>query len=218
MDKWVSYYRVSTQKQGRSGLGLEAQQAAVKGYLNGGNWKLIAEFTEIESGKVNDRPQLKAALARCKLTGARLIISKLDRLSRDAAFLFNLEEAGVEFVCADMPHANRLTVRLMAVLAEEERRMISQRTKDALAAAKARGIKLGGTHDKHKVDPALGRAALAERADEFAQRVLPVIRPLRDTGASLRTIAASLTEQGIKTSRGGAWTAAAVNAVLARAA
>jgi DNA invertase Pin-like site-specific DNA recombinase len=214
--KWVAYYRVSTAKQGASGLGLEAQQAAVREYLNGGNWQLVSEHVEIESGKNDlDRPQLQAALKRCKLTGSKLIISKLDRLSRDAHFLLGLEKAGVDFVAVDMPTANRLTVRLMAVIAEEERHMISARTKAALAAAKARGTKLGGFRGV-KVDSAAGRAAQTERSVEFAQRVLPVILPMRDRGDSLRTIASALTAQGVMTARGGAWTAAAVSEVLKR--
>ena len=142
--RYVAYYRVSTAKQGRSGLGLDAQREAVRGFLNGSNWSLLAEHTEVESGKRDDRPELAIALRTCRLTGASLIIARLDRLSRDAAFLLNLEKAGVEFVAADMPNANRLTVRLMAVIAQEEREMISARTKAALTAAKARGTTLGG--------------------------------------------------------------------------
>ena len=144
MGRFVAYYRVSTAKQGRSGLGLDAQREAVRAYMNGGNWTLLAEHTEVESGKVDDRPELTNALQTCRLTGATLVIAKLDRLSRDAHFLLGLEKAGVEFVAVDMPNANRLTVRLMAVIAQEEREMIAARTKVALAAAKARGVTLGG--------------------------------------------------------------------------
>src|SRR5690242_3194944 len=140
----IAYYRVSTARQGRSGLGLEAQRSAVRVFLNGGHWTLLAEHTEVESGKQDARPELTKALNSCRLTGATLVIAKLDRLSRDAAFLLNLEKSGVEFVAADMPNANRLTVRLMAVIAQEERELISDRTKSALAAAKARGVRLGG--------------------------------------------------------------------------
>ena len=143
--KWISYLRVSTDRQGKSGLGLEAQRASVADYLNGGHWKLIKEFVEVESGKrADDRPKLEAAFAACRLHGAKLVIAKIDRLSRDAHFLLGLDKAGVDFVAADMPNANRLTVGIMAMVAEEERRMISARTKAALAAAKARGKKLGG--------------------------------------------------------------------------
>src|SRR4051812_34693876 len=143
--KWVAYYRVSTQKQGNSGLGLDAQRDAVLGYLNGGDWQLVAEFTEVESGKKNDRPELAKALATCRRIGATLIIAKLDRLARNVAFVSNLMEAGVEFVAVDMPMANKLTVHILAAVAEHEREMISARTKAALAAARARGVRLG--HD-----------------------------------------------------------------------
>ena len=142
--RFVAYYRVSTEKQGRSGLGLEAQQEAVRTHLNGGNWHLAAEVVEIESGKRNDRPKLAEALRLCRLHGATLIIAKLDRLARNVAFISNLMESGVEFTAVDFPQANRLTVHILAAVAEHEREMISKRTKDALAAAKARGVKLGG--------------------------------------------------------------------------
>jgi DNA invertase Pin-like site-specific DNA recombinase len=159
--RFIAYYRVSTDKQGKSGLGLVAQRSAVLDYLDGGNWSVIAEHTEIESGKRSDRPVLAKALKDCKLRGATLVIAKLDRLSRDAHFLLGLEKAGVDFVAVDMPNANRLTVRLMAVIAQEEREMISARTKAALAAAKARGVKLGGVRpNQGKQDPAIATAAL----------------------------------------------------------
>src|SRR5215213_3033543 len=141
--RFVSYLRVSTAKQGHSGLGLEAQRQAVADYLNGGQWQLVTEVVEIESGKRSDRPKLEEALRLCRLHNATLVIAKLDRLSRDAHFLLGLEKAGVDFVAADMPSANRLTVGIMAMVADEERRLISKRTKEALAAAKARGVKLG---------------------------------------------------------------------------
>jgi DNA invertase Pin-like site-specific DNA recombinase len=142
--KWISYLRVSTDRQGASGLGLEAQRQSVADYLNGGRWKLIKEFVEVESGKKIDRPQLEAALAACRLHGAKLVIARLDRLSRDAHFLLGLDKAGVDFVAADMPNANRLTVGVMALVAEDVRKQISANTKAALQAAKARGVKLGG--------------------------------------------------------------------------
>src|SRR5437899_948305 len=142
---FVAYYRVSTKGQGRSGLGLDAQREAVRNYLNGGQGSLAEAFTEVESGKRDDdRPQLAKALQTCRVYGAKLVIAKLDRLSRDAHFLLGLEKAGVDFVAADMPHANRLTVGIMAMVADEERRAISERTKAALAAAKRRGVALGG--------------------------------------------------------------------------
>src|SRR5580704_1939364 len=141
---FVAYYRVSTERQGRSELGLEAQQKAVRDHLNGGNWGIVAEFTEVESGKRSDRPQLAAALAACRLRGAKLIIAKLDRLARNVHFVSGLMESGVDFVAADFPQANRLTVHILAAVAEHEAKMISERTKVALAAAKRRGVKLGG--------------------------------------------------------------------------
>ena len=139
-DLFVSYLRVSTTKQGASGLGLEAQRKAVADYLNGGDWTLLGEYVEVESGRKNDRPELLKALEHCRLTGAKLVIAKLDRLSRNAHFLIGLQEAGVPFVAADMPNANELTVGIMALVAREERKAISSRTKAALAAAKERGV------------------------------------------------------------------------------
>ncbi|SRR5579883_3133561 len=225
--KWIAYYRVSTDKQGKSGLGLEAQRAAVKTYLNGGDWKLVREFTEIESGKRSDRPQLQAALDACRMFGAKLVIAKLDRLSRDAHFLLGLEKAGVDFVAADMPNANRLTIGIMAMVADEERRMISARTKAALQAAKARGVKLGG----HRADAdgkpvtlaldaiAKGRETIAKRADERAAQIMPAIRELQAAGVtSLTRLAAALNDQGIPTPRGGQWQAVQVARVLSRSA
>lgn len=218
--KWISYLRVSTDRQGKSGLGLEAQRAGVTDFLNGGRWKLIKEFVEVESGKRADRPQLEAALAACRLHGAKLVIAKLDRLSRDAHFLLGLDKAGVDFVAADNPTANRLTVGIMAMVAEEEGRQISARTKAALAAAKARGTKLGGDRG---VKPsakvrAQARAAVAKRADDRAADIAPTIKQLQAGGAtSLRAIADALNAQGIPTARGGGtWSAVQVSRVLER--
>ena len=142
--RYVAYYRVSTKQQGTSGLGLEAQRMAVSAYLKSVAGELFAEFTEIESGRKNDRAQLKEALRICRVYSAVLVIAKMDRLSRDAHFLLGLQKAGVRFVAADMPEANEMVVGIMAVVAQAERKMISVRTKSALAAAKARGVKLGG--------------------------------------------------------------------------
>jgi len=142
--KFVSYLRVSTQRQGKSGLGLEAQREAVLGFLNGGRWELVQEIVEIESGKRNDRPALARALSLCRVHGAKLLVAKLDRLARNVAFISALMEAGVEFEAVDLPQANRLTVHIMAAMAEHEACAISARTKAALGAAKARGTKLGG--------------------------------------------------------------------------
>jgi DNA invertase Pin-like site-specific DNA recombinase len=216
--RFVAYYRVSTAKQGASGLGLEAQRTAVTDYLNGGSWKLLSEHAEVESGKHADRPALAAALQDCKLRKATLVIAKLDRLSRDAHFLLGLEKSGIDFVAVDMPNANRMTVGIMAVVADEERRMISARTKAALAAAKARGVKLGGKRaNQVDIDPALGRAARSQASDAFAQCVAPVVAELRQAGKSLRQIVAVLNERGIQTMRGGAWTPTTVRNVLLRA-
>src|SRR6201993_719845 len=180
--KWISYLRVSTQRQGKSGLGLEAQRNAVTEYLNGGQWSLVKEYVEIESRKRSDRPKLAEAIQACRAYGAKLVIAKLDRLSRDAHFLLGLEKAGVDFVAADMPNANRLTVGIMAMVAEEERRMISKRTKDALQAAKRRGVKLGGDRG---VAPTvkirkLAVEVLRERAAARAADIAPVIAELHD--------------------------------------
>jgi DNA invertase Pin-like site-specific DNA recombinase len=176
----------------------------------------LQEFVEVESGKNNERPQLAAAFEACRLTGARLLIAKLDRLSRDAGFLLGLEKAGVEFVAVDMPHANRLTIGIMAVVADEERRMISARTKAALAAAKERGTALGGFRGGPIVNHAQGTAALVKQADDFAARVGPMIAAMRAEGLSLADIAERLNERQIRTARGGAWVAMTVKRALDR--
>jgi len=212
--KFVSYLRVSTARQGRSGLGLEAQRKAVEDYLNGGNWQLVKQFVEVESGKKADRPQLEKAFQLCRLLGAKLVIAKLDRLSRDAHFLLGLEKAGVDFVAADMPQANRLTIGIMA---EHERRMISERTKAALAAAKRRGVKLGGDRGARLTakQRALGRAALQAKAHARAADLAPTIKELQAAGyESLRAIAAGLEERGIPAARGGKWSAVQVARLL----
>lgn len=220
--KFVAYYRVSTDKQGRSGLGLEAQQEAVRTYLNGGSWTLVDEVTEVESGKRNDRPALAHALALCRLHGATLIIAKLDRLARNVAFISNLMESGVEFTAVDFPQANRLTVHILAAVAEHEAVMISQRTKAALTAAKARGVKLGGDRGGIAAQAARGAEASARvreiKAERRAADLLPVIQAIQAEGAiSLRQIATALNERGILTARGGQWSAIQVQRVLERA-
>jgi DNA invertase Pin-like site-specific DNA recombinase len=217
--EFVSYLRVSTAKQGQSGLGLEAQRKAVADYLNGGNWQLVKEVVEIESGKRSDRPKLEEALRLCRLHNATLVIAKLDRLSRDAHFLLGLEKAGVDFVAADMASANRLTVGIMAMVADEERRMISKRTKEALAAAKARGKKLGGDRGNLSGGGMKGHAAsLATRqakARSRASDLAPIVEELKASGAvSLRQIAAGLNARGIRTARGGEWSAMQVQRVM----
>jgi len=219
--KFIAYYRVSTQKQGRSGLGLEAQKQAVATYLNGGSWSIAAELTEIESGKRDDnRPMLAEAFKACRVHRATLIIAKLDRLGRDAHFLLGLQKAGVEFVCVDDPHMTPLTLGIRAVVAQHEREVISARTKAALKAAKKRGTKLGGF--RGYVPSAKVRAkAIATRearADARAADLSETIAELQAAGAtSLRAIAAALNERGIPTARGdGEWTATQVMRVLER--
>ena len=219
VEKWISYLRVSTDRQGKSGLGLEAQRSAVADYLNGGNWSLVKEYTEVESGKRADRPMLAEAIKACRVYGAKLVIAKLDRLSRDAHFLLGLEKAGVDFVAADMPNANRLTVGIMAMVAEEERRMISKRTKDALAAAKRRGTKLGGSRGvvPTKKARAMGVEAIRARAEARAADLAPIIRELQAAGkTSLRAIAAGLNDAGIPTARGVNWSSPQVMRILER--
>ncbi len=205
-----------------SRIPLEAQRTAVEAFLNGGNWKLVRGFTEIEFGRKNEHPRLAAAVQACRVYRAKLVIAKLDRLSRDAHFLLGLEKAGVDFVAADMPSANRLTVGIMALVAEQEAKAISQRTRDALAAAKARGVKLGGFRAGAKVTPRMltqSIKGLSEVADARSRDLVPIITEIEVLGAkSLREIAAGLNERGIPTARGGTeWTAIAVSRVLRRA-
>jgi DNA invertase Pin-like site-specific DNA recombinase len=180
--RFVAYYRVSTDRQGKSGLGLEAQQRAVMDYLNGGAWELVAEFTEVESGKRSDRPALAQALEACRRYKAKLVIAKLDRLSRNLAFIATLMDSGVEFVAVDNPHANKLTVHILAAVAEHEREMISERTKAALKAAKARGKRLGNPQLSEAA--ALGSAAGKAAADQRATNLLPVIREIQAAGTT----------------------------------
>src|SRR6516165_8996913 len=210
--KFVAYFRVSTDRQGKSGLGLEAQREAVMNYLNGGNWQLVGEFTEVESGKRSDRPQLAAALAACKRHKAKLVIAKLDRLSRNLAFIAALMDSGVEFVAVDNPHATRLTLHILAAVAEHEREMIAARTKAALAAAKARGIRLG----RNGAD----RLAPAHRAEaiERARQLGPVLAELTNAGMSARQMAAELTARGIATPGGGRWHGQSVLRMMERVA
>lgn len=218
--KFVAYLRVSTAKQGRSGLGLEAQRESVRRFVRERGGRIIApEFVEVETGKRDSRPELEKALKRCRATGATLVVAKLDRLSRNAAFLMTLRDSGVQFVAADLPEANTMTVGVMAVVAQHEREAISARTKAALAAAKARGVKLGGMrqgaadiakYQRRGVEAAQAKAAarLEDVADD--------LRELAAEGLSLNAIARALNEREVRTSRGGAWTATAVRRALAR--
>jgi DNA invertase Pin-like site-specific DNA recombinase len=204
MGNLVAYYRVSTVQQGRSGLGLEAQQDAVGRFVAGSGDRLVAEYTEVESGRLRDRPQLLAAIAECRRKRARLVIAKLDRLARNAAFLLTLRDSGVDFVAADMPNADRLTVGILSIFAEHERDMISRRTREALAAAKARGVKLGNPAIENV--RARGIQRNRETAISFARNVKPLILELRAQGfVSLRAIAVELNRRAIATARGGTW-------------
>lgn len=220
--KFISYLRVSTVKQGNSGLGLEAQREAIEVYLNGGNWELLKEFVEVESGKNDSRPQLMEALEACQATGATLVIAKLDRLTRDAHFLLGLQKAGVEFVAVDMPEANSFTVGIMALVAQQEREAISERTRAALQRAKARGVKLGTPENLTPEGGARGReqskSVRMTKADTFAHKRYPRISQLMNEGLSLQAIAKTLNSDGVLTATGkaGSWTARAVKNVLER--
>ncbi len=228
--KFVAYYRVSRKTQGADGLGIEAQKRAVAAFLNGGDWTLVGEFTEVESGAKGDRPALHEAIALAKLTKAKLCIAKLDRLSRDVHFLTGLEKAGVDFVCCDMPTANRLTIHIMAAVAQAEREMISQRTKDALASIKAKIAngeghvskagkpveRLGNPNGLSQPRRDLGPLAAKEKAATFAGKVGPTITTLKDAGLTLQQVADRLNEMGVPTSRGSSWTPMAVKRVIDR--
>lgn len=214
--KSIAYYRVSTRKQGASGLGLEAQRDAVLRHIGG---QPIAEFVEVESGKRNDRPELIAALARARITGATLVVAKLDRLSRNAGFLNQLLDSGQAIAFADMPHADRLTLGIMAQLAQWEAEQISKRTREALAASKARGRKLGGEGANLPSASANGRKkSLEARKAKAAQRradLMPVIEQAREEGkVSLTAIANYLNGQSIETARGGKWFPASVSRLI----
>ena len=223
---FVAYYRVSTAKQGASGLGLEAQQDSVRNYLKG-TAKLVGEFIEVESGKKSDRPALQQALRLCRLHNARLVVAKLDRLARSVNFLSNLMESKVDFVAVDFPEANRLTIHILSAVAEHEAVMISARTVAGLKALKARkdSKPLGGDSNhavKIAVHAEKGRlAGLAVRQELAAARlsdVLPFIRDMQATGnTSLRKIAEGLNEKGFKTARQGEWSAVQVMRVLNQA-
>jgi DNA invertase Pin-like site-specific DNA recombinase len=220
--KIVSYLRVSTRKQGNSGLGLDAQRSAITAYATQRHAKVIETFTEIESGKVNARPELVKALHLAKVTGATLVIAKLDRLSRNAAFLLTLRDSGVKFIAADMPDANDLTVGIMALVAQQEREAISRRTKEALAAAKARGVRLGNPNGAAALQRA-GRGnaasvqAIRRAADDHAANLKPVLDALTAEGVvSLGAVADALNERGMLTPRGGRWHKSSVRNLLAR--
>jgi DNA invertase Pin-like site-specific DNA recombinase len=211
MPDFVAYYRVSTDRQGESGLGLEAQRTAVARFIQGAS--LLGEFHEIESGKNHtNRPQLAAALALCRTSRATLVIAKLDRLARDVHFISGLMKAGVDFVAVDMPQANKLTVHILAAVAEHEREAISQRTKAALQAAKARGTRLGNPRWQESI----GRARTARNPTPVSPAVVAAITERRAQGLPLRRIAQQLNDLGVRTPKGNRWHPETINTVLAR--
>ena len=206
--KQVLYFRVSTQRQGKSGLGLDAQREQVQNFLNGGSWEIIGEFVEVESGKRNDRPQLEKALKMARVHNARLVVAKVDRLSRSLAFITNLMESGVQFVAADMPEMTPLTVHIMAAMAEHERMMISSRVKEALKQAKLRGVKLGSpkcylTDADRKVGSKIGADVRTKNAVAKAEDIMEIVEDIEQNGiTSLKGIARVLTKRGVPTPRG----------------
>lgn len=215
MKTYIAYQRVSTNKQGVDGLGIEAQEQAIKAY----NGNVIATYKEVESGKKKDRPELAKALAHCKLTGSTLIVAKLDRLARNVFFISSLMESKVDFIACDFPEASSLTLHIMAAVAEHEAKAISARTKAALAAAKERGVKLGMdnlTVAARVKGNTRGIQAIKEGADVFAARVKPTIEALKGKGLSLRGIAAELNKLNVPTPRGKLWTATAVKNAIER--
>jgi DNA invertase Pin-like site-specific DNA recombinase len=212
MTEYVAYYRVSTDKQGITGLGMEAQRQAVARFINT-KGQLVAEFTEVESGRRDsNRPKLHAALSECRRRPAVLLIARLDRLARNVAFIANLMNSDVEFVAVDMPQANRLTIHILAAVAEHEREMISQRTKAALAAAKAKGKKLGNPRYKESI----ARARAAKGIHKPPPEVLNIISGLKSQGRGLRAIARELNRLNIRTPQGYQWYAASIKNQLTR--
>jgi DNA invertase Pin-like site-specific DNA recombinase len=218
--KFVAYYRVSTDKQGHSGLGLEAQRELVNTFLNGGKWSIVGEFTEVESGtrkKLKDRPGLKAALDLCSKQKATLVVAKLDRLARDVQFISTLLNGKVPFVCADMPEANRTFMQMMSVMAEHEAKIISERTSAALQALKRRGKVLGSPTPK--IGSEAGIKVIIKQADDFADRIAPILNDMiKKTGANtLRDIATGLSDRGVETRRGNThWNPSQVRNLLLR--
>lgn len=214
MRKFVAYYRVSTARQGASGLGLEAQRATVQAFAK--NALLVREFVEVESGKQNQRPQLLAAIAEAKAAGATLLIAKLDRLSRNAGFIFALRDSGVDFTCCDIPDANSLTVGIFAVLAQHERETISKRTKEALQAKKAWGAQLGTpanltTASRQKSIAVRQQQRQALLATRYA---LSLIAVLHEQGQSYSSIARQLNTAGFVTAQGKAYSHTQVRRLL----
>ncbi len=217
--KYIAYYRVSTAKQGKSGLGLEAQKKMVADFVAVNGGELVKEHVEIESGAKSERPELLAAIRHADLVGGKLLVGKLDRLSRDLHFILSLQKSKVDFVVCDLPGCDNFTINIYGALAQREREMIAVRTKAGLQARKARGEKMGTNNLKPEMvaeASAKGVAVLKKTADDFAGRVRPVIEGLQARGMSLRGIAAELEKLGVKSARGGAWTPTAVKNILAR--
>jgi DNA invertase Pin-like site-specific DNA recombinase len=213
--KFVSYLRVSTKKQGESGLGLDAQRTAIANYLNGGSHTLIQEFVEIETGKKDKRPQLLRALELCKTQRATLLLARMDRLSRNAAFLLNLLDSGIEFRAIDLPHADRFLIQILAVVAEKEARLISERTRAGLAEA-AKTKKLGADVTRATRMAQMASIARQDKARAFANELAPVIENIKTKGhvTTLRGIAEALTARGYKTPNGKAWQPQSVKNIL----
>ena len=215
MASFVAYYRVSTQGQGQSGLGLDAQRTAVHAHVQQVGGNLVGEFTEVESGALNERTELNLALKQCRAQKTFLVIAKLDRLARSVHFISQLLNSGVEFVAADMPYANKLTIHIIAAVAEYEREVIAQRTKAALAAAKLRGVKLGNPCAAEAARK--GREIVRDEANDYARGLMPIFEGLRTKGvSSYSELARALAEHGIPTRRGGQWTAAGVSNIVKR--
>jgi DNA invertase Pin-like site-specific DNA recombinase len=217
--RYVAYYRVSTQKQGKSGLGLDAQRKMVADFIASNGGELVAEYTEVESGKVDARPELIAAMKKADLVGGKLLVGKLDRLSRDLHFITSLQKSRVDFVVCDLPGCDSFTINIYGALAQREREMISARTKAGLQAAKAKGKKLGTNNLKPELvkdASAKGVAVIREMADTFAAKVNTVIQDMLSQGKSLRAIARELDSLNVKTARGGQWTPTAVRNILQR--
>jgi DNA invertase Pin-like site-specific DNA recombinase len=216
MQRYATYFRVSTKDQGRSGLGLEAQERDVGLFLESFSevpWKVIGSFTEVDSGGDDDRPELAKALAMVRQTGATLLVAKLDRLSRRMSFIATLmDDSKVRLRVASMPYADKFQLHIYAALAEQEREFISARTKAALAQAKAKGVKLGGIRPKTEAR----NEAVQAQAQADADRVAAIIQPLRTQGATLRIIADALNGSGVPTARGGSWWPSQVQRVLER--
>jgi DNA invertase Pin-like site-specific DNA recombinase len=222
-DAFVAYYRVSTDRQGRSGLGLDAQRKTVADFLSGGSRGLVGEFIEVESGRSLQRPELEKALSRCRIMRVSLIVANVSRLTRSVAFLSKLLEAGVDVRFCDLPKiegpTGRFMLQQMAAVAELEAGLIGDRTKKALAAAKARGKKLGNPQNltNRDVGSANGRAVRIKAANDHAADLAPIVSEIQAAGAgSLRAIAEALNARGIQSRRGGPWSAVQVQRLLAR--